>query len=137
MSNSNGNALFEVTDTAVETVTYTAADVTDSMSGWTVAVEFTAAAPPTTTTTTTSTTVPASAVATTTTTGGSSDTGASPPSDSGSSDTGSAGTGTATGSNLAFTGAPADLPWVIGLGAILLLFGALGRVVLTARKRDQ
>ena len=139
VSNSNGNALFEVTDTAVETVTYTAADTTDSMSGWTVAVAFTAAAPTTTTTTsTTSTTTPASAATTPTTPAtGSPDAGVGSATDSGSSNPGSGGTGAATGSSLAFTGAPAALPWMFGLGAVLLLFGALGRGILAARKRDQ
>lgn len=132
VSNSNGNAVFAVTDTVLETVTYTAADTTDSISGWTVSMTFTAvavAASPTTTTTstTTSTTVPTS----TTTTPGST---AATDTSGGSSATGNT---TASGPSLAFTGAPASLPWIYGIGALLFLFGFFGRTILAERRRKR
>jgi ABC-type phosphate transport system substrate-binding protein len=74
-----------------------------------------------------STTTTTTGSGSTTTTVGATDTGAASPSDSGSSgNTGSGGTGAASGSSLAFTGAP-DLAPMAGLGALLLVAGAVVR----------
>jgi len=72
-----------------------------------------------------STTTTTSATSTTTTTAvpGA---GAASPSDSGTGNTGSGGTGAASGSSLAFTGAPGLVP-MIGIGALLLVAGAVVR----------
>ena len=142
-SDSNGNAIFEVTDTTPETVTLTADDTTDSMTGWTVAVTFTAASATTTTTTTTTgtgstttTTTPASASSSSDGSTGLGSTG------SGSTDSGSTGgvsTDASTSSTpaLAFTGAPEALPWLGGLGALLLLIGTFGRRLLSAARKSE
>ncbi|HEY4928024.1 MAG TPA: Ig-like domain-containing protein [Acidimicrobiales bacterium] len=139
-TNSNGNAVFNVTDTVSQTVTYTAADTTDSISGWAVVVAFTTA-PPTTTTTTTSTTSPGTAAAanTSTTSGGSSadtSTGATGQNTSGTSDT-SGDSGTTASTGLAFTGAPTALPWILGIGVLLLLLGVAGRRIRLFGRRER
>ncbi len=136
VSNSNGNAIFSVSDKVPETVTYTAADSTDSISGWTVTVTYTVAAATTTTSTTTSTTTAAGGAAPAASTGA----GSTAETSGISGDAGSAGTTGATdtsaaGPSLAFTGAPAALPWIFGVGALLLLLGTLGRALLTMRRR--
>ena len=91
-SDSNGDAVFDVTDTTAESVTLTADDTTDSLTGWTVSVNFTAATAGTTTTgSTTSTTAAAGgANSTGTSAGGSPGAGSS---SSGSTGTASDGTG--------------------------------------------
>jgi hypothetical protein len=136
VSNSNGDAVFTVTDKVPETVTYTGADTTDSISGWTVMVTYTAVVTtPTTTTTTTATSTTANgaaaATADTTGTGGTGTGAASATGTPGATDT------SATSPTLAFTGAPAALPYIFGLGAMLLALGTFGRVVLAARRRGQ
>lgn len=116
VTDSNGNASFDVTDTAAETVTLTAVDTTDSVTGWTVSVTFTPA-----TTTTTAPLVTAT---------GSTGEGAA------STSTGTSGSGSSTGSGpgLAFTGAPAAVPWLVGVGLLLLAAGGLGRRLLATRR---
>ncbi|MGD0882137.1 MAG: Ig-like domain-containing protein [Acidimicrobiales bacterium] len=129
VTNSNGNAVFDVTDTSAESVTYTATDKTDSMTGWTVKVVFAAVVTPTTTTTTTTTTI-----ATTATTAPSGNTGSGVAADESGSTSAAA---TATTPGLAFTGAPSSLPWLVGLGALLVILGSVSRAVLVARRRGQ
>ena len=134
-TDSNGNAIFDVTDTTVESVTLAAADTTDSLTGWTVSVSFTT--PATTSTTTTSST---STTSTTSTVPSASTVNAS--SSGTSSLGGSAGNDSsgATGSSapgLAFTGSPSALPWMLGLGVVLLLVGTVGRQLLTVRRRTR
>ncbi len=144
-SDSNGNAVFDVTDTAVESVTLTADDTTDSLTGWTVAVSFTTPPPvstPSGSTTTTTTTASAGAGVGVATTAGSSDGSSGSSSDTGgSTDDGASGTATTdsttSSSGLAFTGIPTILPWLIGLGLVLLMLGTLGRRALSVRKREQ
>lgn len=129
VSNSNGDAVFTVTDKVPETVTYTAADTTDDLSGWTVQVTYTAVTTtPTTTPATTTTASPGTAGATSDTSGTS---GAGDSGGTGASDT------SATTPTLAFTGAPAALPWIFGIGALLLALGTIGRVALAVRRRGQ
>jgi ABC-type phosphate transport system substrate-binding protein len=77
------------------------------------------------TTGSTTTTTSAASTTTTTTVGAAGAGGASSPG-SGSSDIGSGGAGAASGSNLAFTGAP-DLGPMVGIGAVLLVAGAVVR----------
>ncbi len=106
-----GTATFTVSDAAAETITYTATDTTDNvvLTGDEATVTFTAPAPgsaPNSTTTTTTT--PPSA---TTAAPGS---GATPAANG-------------TGAALAATGTPALLPWLLGAGLFLLMFGALER----------
>ena len=139
VTNSNGNALFDVSNTVAESVTYSGTDITDSVSGWTVAVVFTAA---TVATTTTTTTAPATTTTTTSTPAGASSgsTGSSSTDTSGtgsSSATSAATTDSSSTPNLAFTGAPAALPWIFGLGAACLLLGTVGRWALIIRRRDR
>jgi hypothetical protein len=134
-----GNALFTVTDTTAESVTYTAEDTTDSVNLplLPVTVQFTAAAGTTTTTsttttttastgsstTTTSTTAPSS---TTTTTSGSGVTTAAGDTSSDGSSGDSSGDGSGS-SSLAFTGVSPLLFWFAGLGALMTGLGTLGR----------
>jgi hypothetical protein len=132
VSNSNGNAVFTVTDKVPETVTYTAADTTDSISGWTVAVTYTAVTTTSTATSTTSASAATGGASADTT--GAGDTGgsaASSPDSTGATDT------SATTPTLAFTGAPAALPWIFGIGTLLLALGTIGRLVLAVRRRGQ
>ncbi len=139
-SDSDGDAVFDVTDTTPESVTLTAADTTDSLSGWTVSISFTAAPPATTSSssaTTTTTTVPASTSAST---GSSGDDAGSSSTGSGSTDSSddSASTDASTSSTtpgLAFTGMPSLLPWLIGLGLALVLMGTFGRRLLSLRRK--
>lgn len=134
-TNSNGVAAFDATDTVVESVTYTASDTTDSMSGWTVAVAFTAAPATTTTTTapTTATTSPPAPASSSSAGSGDSGSGGTGSGASGSGDSSSS-TG-ATGPNLAFTGASPALPWLFGVGGLFLIVGTVGRRILAARRR--
>jgi Bacterial Ig-like domain (group 1) len=145
-SDNSGNALFTVTDSTAETVTYTATDTTDNvaLTGMPVTVEFTTASGTTSTTTTTSptttttvgdsTTTTSSPTTTTTTTGDSSTTTTAAVSTSpGSTDGGSGGgsgdssTDGSGSSSLAFTGVSSFLPWLIGIGVLLLGIGTVGR----------
>jgi hypothetical protein len=139
-----GNALFSVTDTTAESVTYTAEDTTDSLNLplLPVTIEFTAASGTTTTTTTsttttstTTTTVPAgSSNSTTSTTAPSTTTTSSAPgvataagdSSSGDSSDDSSGDGSG-GSSLALTGVSPLLLWFAGLGAVMTGLGTVGR----------
>ncbi len=146
---SNGEAQFSVTDTTAESVTYTATDTTDNMplTGLSVTVSFSGAAGATTTTTTTTTTSPTTSTTATTVAGGTSTTTTSTPTSvtvvpasTSSGDSGSTGgttgeSSTSTGAALAFTGAPSLLPWLLGLGSLLLAIGTLGRRLLTRRSR--
>jgi Bacterial Ig-like domain (group 1) len=146
ISDSSGSALFTVTDTTAESVTYTAADTTDSvtLTALPVSVAFTASTETTTTTTTTTTggsttsttggsTTTTTQGSTTTTSAGSSTTTSLPSTAPNSSDSGAGGTGDSGSSgssgsgSLAFTGASAMLPWLAGLGALLLAIGTIGR----------
>jgi hypothetical protein len=45
------------------------------------------------------------------------------------------GSGTGSSATLAVTGAPSRLPWIVGLGLVLLVFGTLGRKVALLRSR--
>jgi hypothetical protein len=131
VTGNTGTALFSVSDSDVESVTYTATDTTDdvSLDPQDVVVNFTTAASATpgiaasgsgsgTTTSTTTTTTPSSA-------------------GTGSSSTGSEASASGTGAeaSLAFTGLPTLLPWLIGLGALLILIGSLGRRLALDRSR--
>ena len=139
VTNSNGNAVFVVTDTTPESVTYTGADTTDNVSGWTVLVAFTTPVA-TTTTTTTTTTVPSGATtaATSTGTGAVSDTSSTDGTDTGLSGSSATDSGSASTSEsgLAFTGAPSALPWIFGVGLVLLVLGTIGRRTRLARRRE-
>lgn len=141
-SDSDGNAVFDVTDITPESVTLTAADTTDSLSGWTVAISFTAApASTSTSSTTTTTTVPASTSASTGSSGdatgaGSAGTGSTDSSD-GSASTDANTSSTSSTPGLAFTGMPSLLPWLIGLGLALVLLGTFGRRFLFFRRKAQ
>ena len=135
-----GNALFTVTDTTAESVTYTAEDTTDSVNLplLPVTVQFTAASGTTTTTSTTTTTTTSptgssttttSATApssTTTTTSGSGVTTAAGDTSSDGSSGDSWGDGGGS-SSLAFTGVSPLLFWFAGLGALMTGLGTLGR----------
>jgi hypothetical protein len=135
-----GNALFTVTDTTAESVTYTAEDTTDSVNLplLPVTVQFTAASGTTTTTSTTTTTTTSptgssttttSATApssTTTTTSGSGVTTAAGDTSSDGSSGDSSGDGGGS-SSLAFTGVSPLLFWFAGLGALMTGLGTLGR----------
>jgi hypothetical protein len=132
-----GTATFAVTDSTVEAVTYTATDTTDNVSldPQDVVVNFTAAslsaaaASGSTTSTTTTTTAPAAATTTTApTSGGTTAAAASAGTDDSSSDSGAS-------ASLAFTGLPTLLPWLIGLGALLMLIGTLGRRIALGRAK--
>jgi hypothetical protein len=138
-----GNALFTVTDTTAESVTYTAEDTTDGVNLplLPVTVQFTAASGTTTSTsttttstttttsptgsstTTTSTTTPASTTATTSGSGVSTAAGDTS-SDNNSGDSSGSGGGS---SSLAFTGVSPLLFWFAGLGALMTGLGTLGR----------
>jgi hypothetical protein len=142
----DGEATFTVTDKTVETVTYNATDVTDSLpiSGQSATVQFTASTGSsgssgsgagTTTTTTTASTSGASATATTTAsaTSASGDEGSVATTDTGNTGSGSSPSpaSSPSGGTLALTGAPGLLPWLILLGAAMLGLGTLGRFQLT------
>ena len=139
VTNSNGVAIFDATDTVPETVVYSADDQTDSMTGWKVTVTFTAATPSTTTTSSTTTTTVAATAATSSPGAGSAETAGT---DTGGTGTGTASSTTDTGTSgssnpdLAFTGAPTALPWLVGAGLFCLLIGMLGRRLLLTRRRD-
>ena len=128
-TNSSGMATFTVSDSTAQKVTYTADDTSDSvnLTSLPVTVTFTAASATTTTptTTTTTTTTAASGATTTTTTTTTAASGVSLSStSSGSSNTGNTG---ATSSSLADTGPSALLQWLIGLGALFITVGTIGR----------
>jgi hypothetical protein len=160
-SDTTGNALFTVTDSTPESVTYTADDSTDNvaLTALPVSVTFTAATGTTTTTTTTTggstttttggSTTTTTGGSTTSTTGGSTTTTTSGPSTTTSTDSstttslpstaadssdsgsgGSSGSGSSGGgsSSLAFTGASAFLPWLAGIGALLMAIGTIGTI---------
>ena len=131
VTNSNGNAIFTVTDTVPESVTYTATDTTDSVGGWTVVVKFTQASAVSTSTTTTTV---AAGTTSTDATDGTADTSG----DAAATDTGSASdSSSATQPALAFTGAPNALPWIAGAGLVLLVLGSVGRRARLTRRREQ
>jgi hypothetical protein len=137
----DGSASFLVSDTVPETVTYTATDTSDNVpiTGQSTQVTFTAAAASTTTTTTapttTATTSPSSTTSSTSAasaaaaddSAGSSGTSSSGGGASGSGASGSDATGAASSGGLAFTGAGASIPWLLGFGLLLLLVGTTGR----------
>jgi hypothetical protein len=144
-STTGGSALFTVTDTSAESVTYTAEDTTDSvnLSNMPVTVQFTTAGKTTSTSTTTTTgssttTTTAAGDGTTTTTTGASPTTtttttttSAPASTAAASDdsgnTGSGSSSGGSGSSLAFTGVSAVVPWLAGLGFAFIGIGSLGR----------
>ena len=121
-----GMATFAVSDTTAESVKYTATDTTDNIPLTTipVTVTYTAAAAGSTTTSTT-TTSPSGATTTTIAT----NTAASGASLAGSAVSGTTGnTGAeSTSPSLATTGASPILPWLVGLGTVLLVVGTIGR----------
>ena len=121
VTDQDGEAMFMVTDTTPESVTFTATDTTDNLplTGPSVKVTFTAATATTTTTTPSSTTTTVAGGGTTATTAS--------VSSSGTPSTAGAGAVTANSGQLAFTGAPPLLPWLLGLGSLLLVGGSLGR----------
>ena len=120
-SDNTGTATFSVSDTTPESVTYTATDTTDKvvLTGVTAVVTFTA--------------VTATNPATTPSSGG----GASVASNGGTASDSSGGSGTSSsggsGSSLATTGAPAFLPWLIGLGLLFMCIGTIGRRLFAKR----
>jgi hypothetical protein len=129
-TDSTGAATFTVSDKTAETVTYSATDVTDkeAITGSNSTIAFTAATTSSSSTTisTTTTTAPAgsgSTSATGSTTG------------SAGTTTASGGSGTGSSATLAVTGAPSRLPWIVGLGLVLLVLGTLGRKVALLRSR--
>jgi len=126
VTDSNGEASFTVADATAESVTYTATDTTDNLpiTGQSVTVVFaTAATAATGSTTTTITTTTASGGSTTTPAAGSADQSGA----GGGASTAAAGTVSASSDQLALTGAPSLLPWLCGLGLLLLLGGSIGR----------
>jgi predicted aconitase with swiveling domain len=120
-SDNTGTATFSVSDATPESVTYTATDTTDKvvLTGVTAVVTFTA--------------VTATNPATTPSSGG----GASVASNAGTASDSSGGSGTSSsggsGSSLATTGAPAFLPWLIGLGLLFMCIGTIGRRLFAKR----
>ncbi len=121
-SGQDGLATFTVTDKSVESVKYTATDMTDStLVGQPVEISFT-------TPTATSGTTTASPTSTATTTPSSTSSAGGAASDAASTAAGNSGT-TSTNSTpaLAFTGASPMLPWLFGVGLLLLVMGSLGR----------
>lgn len=127
----SGAATFNVSDSTAEAVKYTAHDTSDNidLTATPVTVTFTTAAASSGTTTTTTTTGTTGTTTTTTTSG------ATPVATSTSSSGGTSGgttgnTGSAavsTTPSLASTGAPALLPWLVGLGGLFLIVGTIGR----------
>jgi hypothetical protein len=138
-TDNTGSAVFTVSDTTAESVTYTVTDSTDNvvLTGDTVGVTFTASTGSTTTTTTTTTTTPGSTTTTTAppsgTTTATSSTTTVPTAVAGTSN-GSSDTSSGTGSDLAFTGASTLLPWLIGFGLLFMSIGSLGRRRLRERE---
>ena len=123
-TDADGQATFKVTDRTVEAVMLTATDVTDSMpfTGQSVTVTFT--------------TPPAGAAAAPTGSSGSTDTGAGDAGvgsgSSGSAPVDATSSSTDASATLALTGIPAFVPWVVSVGALLFLLGAIGRRRVTA-----
>jgi adhesin/invasin len=147
-----GSATFMVTDTVAESVTYTAADTSDSvsLSDDPVTIKFTTATGGSTTTTTTppgttsgssttttmaatsgsaaATTTATPTTATTTTTSASATLNSPSAGDNPSSDgSTAASSATSEGSDLAFTGSSSALLWLFGSGAICVVVGTIGR----------
>jgi hypothetical protein len=122
-SDNTGTATFSVSDTTPESVTYTATDTTDKvvLTGVTAVVTFTAVTGSTNTATT-----PSSGGGASVTSNG----GTASDSSGGSGGTSSSG---GSGSSLAVTGAPAFLPWLIGLGLLFMCVGTIGRRLFTKR----
>ncbi len=137
VTDQNGQANFSVTDATAETVTFTATDTTDDLpiTGQSVMIAFTTASSAATTTTTTTspggstTTTTAAPGGSTTTTAGSS-VATSGTGGSQASTAADAGTVNAPSGQLALTGAPSLLPWLLGFGFVMLLGGSLGRRIL-------
>ena len=135
---SDGSASFLVVDGSAEAVTYRATDVSDNLpiTGQSIQITFTAAQASTSTTSTsstTSTTAPAGASSAASTGTGSS-TGTPTDASSGgspSSDGSSAASSSSPG--LAFTGAGALVPWLLGVGLLFLLLGTVGRRLIGVR----
>jgi hypothetical protein len=138
ISGNDGTATFNVTDSTVESVTYTATDTTDNvpLTGDSVAVTFTSPSSTATSTTTTTTTATSPMSSTTTTT--------LPPASVASSAGGSAtpsattdasDSGVSSGATLATTGVPPMLPWLVGVGLFLLVVGSSGRRLFMRRAR--
>ena len=136
VSDQNGDAVFTVTDTTAETVTYTATDTTDNLpiTGQSVTVAFTTPS----STPTTTTTVPPGTTTTTTGVGGTTTTttgaGGTTPTTTGTGTSASTAADNATVSassgQLAFTGTPSLLPWLLAFGLLFLIGGSLGRRLL-------
>jgi hypothetical protein len=146
-TDADGEAKFSVSDTTAQTVTYTAADKTDDLpiTGQSVTVTFT----PSTSTqsTTTPTTTPGSssssgagsgssgssgssgtaATSSGSSTGGTGSTGGGSGSSSNPETTGASTDDSGSGSQLAYTGVPMVVPWLLGFGVLLFLVGCLGR----------
>jgi Bacterial Ig-like domain (group 1) len=133
VTDADGEATFTVTDTTVEAVTYTATDVTDNLpiTGQSVTVTFTAPTGSGSGTTSTTTTLPIVSTTSPQATTSDASTGSS---GSSLSDTGSTDTTSVSSGALAFTGEPILWWWMVGLGVLLLLFGALGRRALRPKR---
>jgi hypothetical protein len=134
-SDQDGHARFTVTDETAEAVTYTATDTTDQLpiSGQSVTVTFTSSSSPTSAGST-------AASGASGTESGATPGGSQSPTDQGtlsslsgvsSSSGGSAAdsslAATQPGVSLALTGTPTMLPWLLGLGSLLLVVGVIGR----------
>jgi hypothetical protein len=133
-SNNSGNALFTVSDTKAESVTFTAEDTTDSvdLTNVPVTVQFTNAGPTTTTTTSPSTTTTTTSRSTTTTTSPGTTTTTEAPaaqltSGGGSADSGGSSSGGGDSSSLAFTGVSPLLAWIGAIGFLFMGIGTVGR----------
>ena len=129
---SDGSASFLVVDGAPETVTYTATDVSDNLpiTGQSIQITFTSVSATTSTTaptSTTSTTTPSSSSASTGTDGSASGSTGLSSGGSTSSDGSSSGGASTSSTGLAFTGAGGLVPWLVGVGLLLLLLGTAGR----------
>ena len=133
---SDGSASFLVVDGSAETVTYTATDVSDNLpiTGQSIQITFTAAqaSTSTSTTSTTSTTAPAGA-SSAASTGTGSNTGTATDASSGGSSSSDGSSPGSSSSGLAFTGAGELVPWLLGVGLMLLLLGTVGRRLIGLR----
>jgi hypothetical protein len=127
----DGTATFTVADKTAEVVTFTATDTTDNLpiTGLSVKVTFTAATA-TSSATTSSTTVAAAGSSTgaAAASGGSGGSvSGSDSTDGGTSSGGSSSSGASSTPGLAFTGAPSLLPWLVGIGLLLMILGTVGQ----------
>jgi hypothetical protein len=132
VTDNDGTATFNVSDSTPETVSYTATDTTDDnlvLTGDAATVTFTPVAPAPTAATSGGST--ASTVSTTSV----------PPASSASAGSGSDNSGSvatsavSSGATLATTGVPPELPWLLGSGLLFLIAGSCGRRIALRRAR--